>query len=73
LQSVTVGGPGKVDLVPPHEIHAEQGGPTRSVAVILRSEVLVGRILQRGYDPVTKSVIERSGPTQIPFAVGPEG
>jgi predicted metal-dependent enzyme (double-stranded beta helix superfamily) len=70
LAGVTVGGAGKVDLVPPHAIHAEQGGPTRSVAVILRSEVLVGRVLQRGYDPATNSVIERSGPTQVPFAIG---
>ena len=37
LESVTEGNAGKVDLVPPFDIHAEQGGPTRSVAVILRS------------------------------------
>ena len=30
LTSVTTGTQGKVDLVPPHAIHAEQGGPTRS-------------------------------------------
>jgi predicted metal-dependent enzyme (double-stranded beta helix superfamily) len=64
---VTTGGPGKVDLVPPYAIHAEQGGPTRSVAVILRSERLVGRVLQHGYDPENKTVIERHGPTQVPF------
>jgi predicted metal-dependent enzyme (double-stranded beta helix superfamily) len=29
LSSVTTGTQGKVDLVPPHAIHAEQGGPTR--------------------------------------------
>ena len=34
LSSVTTGTQGKVDLVPPHAIHAEQGGPTRSVAII---------------------------------------
>ena len=28
LASVTTGTQGKVDLVPPHAIHAEQGGPT---------------------------------------------
>jgi predicted metal-dependent enzyme (double-stranded beta helix superfamily) len=72
LESVTTGGAGKVDLVPPYDIHAEQGGPTRSVAIILRSEVLVGRVLQNGYDPRTKSVIRRPGPTQIPFTVGGE-
>ena len=69
LASVTHGKPGSVDLVPPFNIHAEQGGPTRSVAVILRSEVLVGRILQHGYDPETNVVITRSGPQQIPFKV----
>src|SRR6476620_7282820 len=37
LASVTTGTQGKVDLVPPHAIHAEQGGPTRSVAIIVRS------------------------------------
>ncbi|TMA58494.1 MAG: hypothetical protein E6J73_17360 [Deltaproteobacteria bacterium] len=30
LESVTQGNPGKVDLVPPFDAHAEQGGPTRS-------------------------------------------
>jgi predicted metal-dependent enzyme (double-stranded beta helix superfamily) len=65
--SVTTGGPGKVDLVAPYDIHAEQGGPGRSVAVILRSERLVGRVLQHGYDMEKKTVIERSGPTQVPF------
>ena len=65
--SVTTGGPGNVDLVPPFAIHAEQGGPARSVAVILRSERLVGRVLQHGYDPATNQVVERHGPTQVPF------
>jgi predicted metal-dependent enzyme (double-stranded beta helix superfamily) len=67
LTGVTNGGPGNVDLVPPFSIHAEQGGSGRSVAVILRSERLVGRVLQHGYDPVNKTVVERSGPTQVPF------
>ena len=35
LSSVTTGSQGKVDLVPPKAIHAEQGGPTRSVAIIV--------------------------------------
>jgi predicted metal-dependent enzyme (double-stranded beta helix superfamily) len=64
---VTIGGPGNVDLVPPFAIHAEQGGTARSVAVIFRSERLVGRVLQHGYDLEAKKVIERSGPTQVPF------
>jgi 3-mercaptopropionate dioxygenase len=68
LASVTTGTQGKVDLVAPHAIHAEQGGPTRSVAIILRSQRLgQGTVLQRTYDPNTKTVIERYGPTQVPY------
>ena len=70
LTSVTTGTQGKVDLVPPHAIHAEQGGPTRSVAIILRSQRLgEGTILQRAYDPKAKTVVERFGPTQVPYAL----
>src|SRR5580700_3281255 len=70
LASVTTGAQGKVDLVPPHAIHAEQGGPTRSVAIIVRSQRLgEGTILQRAYDPKGKTVIERFGPTQVPYAL----
>jgi predicted amidohydrolase len=68
LSSVTTGSQGKVDLVPPHAIHAEQGGPTRSVAMIVRSQKLgQGTVLQHTYDPKTNAVIERYGPTQIPY------
>jgi len=68
LASVTTGTQGKVDLVPPHAIHAEQGGPTRSVAIIVRSQRLgEGTILQRTYDRKANSVIEQYGPTQIPY------
>jgi predicted metal-dependent enzyme (double-stranded beta helix superfamily) len=68
LASVTTGTQGKVDLVPPHAIHAEQGGPTRSVAIIVRSQRLgEGTILQRTYDPKANTVIEQYGPTQIPY------
>ncbi len=70
LSSVTTGTQGKVDLVPPHSIHAEQGGPTRSVAIIVRSQRLgEGTILQRRYDAKAKTVVEQYGPTQIPFDV----
>jgi predicted metal-dependent enzyme (double-stranded beta helix superfamily) len=70
LASVTTGTQGKVDLVPPHAIHAEQGGPTRSVAIIVRSQRLgEGTILQRAYDPKANTVIERFGPTQVPYAL----
>jgi predicted metal-dependent enzyme (double-stranded beta helix superfamily) len=68
LSSATTGMPGKVDLVPPHAIHAEQGGPTRSVAIIVRSQRLgAGTVLQRTYDPKANTVIERYGPTQVPY------
>jgi predicted metal-dependent enzyme (double-stranded beta helix superfamily) len=73
MASVTTGSQGKVDLVPPHAIHAEQGGPTRSVAMILRSQRLgEGTILQHQYDPAAKTVLERYGPTQIPFEIAAE-
>jgi predicted metal-dependent enzyme (double-stranded beta helix superfamily) len=68
LASVTTGTQGKVDLVPPHAIHAEQGGPTRSVAIIVRSQRLgEGTILQRTYDRKANTVIEQYGPTQVPY------
>jgi predicted metal-dependent enzyme (double-stranded beta helix superfamily) len=68
LASVTTGTQGKVDLVPPHAIHAEQGGPTRSVAIIVRSQRLgQGTVLQGGYDPAAKTVTQRYGPTQVPY------
>ena len=69
LSSVTAGGPGSVDIVPPFAIHAEQGGAERSVAVILRSERLVGRHLQNGYDLKTGAVTARPEPEQIPFDI----
>ena len=69
LLGVTAGGPGSVDIVPPFAIHAEQGGAERSVAVILRSERLVGRHLQNGYDLKTGAVTARPEPEQIPFDI----
>jgi predicted metal-dependent enzyme (double-stranded beta helix superfamily) len=68
LSSVTTGSQGKVDLVPPRAIHAEQGGPTRSVAVIVRSQKLgEGTVLQHRYDRDSGAVVEQFGPTQIPY------
>ena len=68
LSSVTTGTQGKVDLVAPHAIHAEQGGPQRSVAIIVRSKPLgEGTVLQNGYDLDAKTVVARYGPTQIPY------
>jgi predicted metal-dependent enzyme (double-stranded beta helix superfamily) len=68
LSSVTTGTQGKVDLVPPRNIHAEQGGPTRSVAIIVRSQKLgQGTVLQGRYDPKTNARTEGYGPTQVPY------
>jgi predicted metal-dependent enzyme (double-stranded beta helix superfamily) len=67
--STTIGAPGIVDLVPPWAIHAEQGSDRRSCAVIVRSERLVGKVLQHNYDPLTRTVEERSGPEQIPYSL----
>ena len=69
LESLTEGYPGKVDLVPPFAIHSEKGGPTRSVAVIVRSERLVGRTLQGRYNAKTDEYDQSQGPTQVPFEV----
>jgi len=70
LSSVTTGSQGKVDLVAPRAIHAEQGGPTRSVAVIVRSQKLgEGTVLQHQYDRSANTVVERYGPTQIPYEI----
>jgi len=68
LASVTTGTQGKVDLVPPRAIHAEQGGPTRSVAIVIRSQRLgQGTVLQGRYDPRSNTRTEGFGPTQVPY------
>jgi predicted metal-dependent enzyme (double-stranded beta helix superfamily) len=69
LESLTEGYPGKVDLVPPFAIHSEKGGPTRSVAVIIRSERLVGRTLQGRYNAKTDEYDQSQGPNQVLFEV----
>lgn len=69
LISVTEGKAGKVDLVPPFDIHAEQGGPTRSAAVILRSERVAGRTTQGSYDVDEQTIRQIEGPTQVPYEV----
>ena len=69
LESVSEGVPGKVDLVPPYAIHSEKGGPGRSVAVIVRSERLVGRALQGRYDFEKQKFTQGQGPTQVPFEI----
>ena len=69
LESVTEGHAGKVDLVPPFDIHAEQGGPTRSVAIILRSERVAGKVLQGSYSMEGNLYRQIEGPTNIPYTI----
>lgn len=68
LTGTGAGAPGKSDLVPPHDIHRELGGPTRSVAIIVRSAQL-GEIIQGRYNMKTGEVVHGGGPEQIPFAI----
>lgn len=65
--NVTVG-PGKIDLVPPYEIHAEESGAERTVAIIVRAEK-AGGFLQGRYDPKTHRYWQGYGPKQIPYAL----
>jgi predicted metal-dependent enzyme (double-stranded beta helix superfamily) len=69
LESATVGKPGTVDLVPPFDIHAEQGGPDRSVAIILRSERVSGKVLQGSYDKERNTVRRIDGPVNIAYPI----
>jgi predicted metal-dependent enzyme (double-stranded beta helix superfamily) len=59
-------GPGKVDLVPPYQIHAEESGEERTVAIIVRAEK-AGGFLQGRYEPATKKYWQGFGPRQIPY------
>ena len=61
-------GPGDVDIVPPHEIHSEYAGDSRTVAFIVRSQ-RTGSFVQKGYEnSVDGEPI--SGPNQIPYRLG---
>ena len=59
-------GPGKVDLVRPWQIHAEESGEERTVAIIVRAEK-AGGFLQGRYDPETKKYWQGYGPKQISY------
>jgi predicted metal-dependent enzyme (double-stranded beta helix superfamily) len=61
-------GPGKVDLVAPYQIHAEESGDERTVAIIVRAEK-AGGFLQGRYDPATKRYWQGYGPEQIPYEI----
>jgi predicted metal-dependent enzyme (double-stranded beta helix superfamily) len=69
IESITQGTPGKVDLVPPFDIHAEQGGPARSYGLILRSERVAGKVLQGNYNFETGDYRRLEGPTNVPYEV----
>lgn len=57
---------GKIDLVPPYAIHAEESGGERTVAIIVRAEK-AGGFLQGRYDPATKKYWQGYGPKQLPY------
>lgn len=59
-------GPGKVDLVAPYQIHAEESGEERTVAIIVRAQ-RAGGFLQGRYDPVAKKYWQGYGPEQVPY------
>ena len=69
IENITQGTPGKVDLVPPFAIHAEQGGPGKSYGLILRSERVAGKVLQGNYDFETGAHRRVEGPTNVPFEI----
>ena len=69
LESSTQGTPGKVDLVPPFDIHAEQGGPAKSYGLILRSERVAGKVLQGNYNMETGLYRRIEGPTNVPYEI----
>src|ERR1051326_3927665 len=59
-------GAGKIDLVPPYEIHAEESGHERTVAIIVRAEK-AGGFLQGRYDPATNRYWQGYGPKQLAY------
>jgi predicted metal-dependent enzyme (double-stranded beta helix superfamily) len=59
-------GAGKIDLVPPYEIHAEESGDERTVAIIVRAEK-AGSFLQGRYDSATNRYWQGYGPKQLPY------
>lgn len=63
-------GPGDIDAVPPGKIHQEEGGPTNSMAFIVRAQ-RAGTFKQHSYDADTGAVNTNNGPTLIPYALAP--
>jgi len=58
--------PGDVDLVRPGQIHAEESGGERTVAIIVRAEK-PGGFLQGRYDPAGRKYSQGYGPKQVPY------
>lgn len=59
-------GSGEVDLVRPWQIHAEENGAERTVAIIVRAEK-PGGFHQGMYDPASKKCWQGYGPKQVPY------
>jgi len=69
LDYVDEGTVGKVDLVPPFAIHAELGGPSRSVAVIIRSLPIGHRGNTSRFDREKHTCLHGNGPVQVPIEI----
>jgi len=69
LESTVQGTPGKVDLVPPFDIHAEHGGPGRSYGLILRSERVAGKVPQGNYNMETGLYRRIEGPNNVAYEI----
>jgi len=63
-------GPGDIDAVPPGNIHQEWGGPTNSMAFIVRAQK-AGTFKQHGYNTETGEVTVNNGPALISYALAP--
>lgn len=72
LQQVGTGkiGPGDIDVVPPGKIHQERGGPTDSMAFIVRAQK-AGTFKQHSYNAETGDVKVNRGPGLIPYPLAP--
>ena len=66
-------GAGKIDLVPPYEIHAEESGEERTVAIIVRAEKAGGlspRSLRSGDEEVLARLRPETTPVRIKVGAG---
>ena len=61
-------GPGDVDAVAPRGIHQEHGGPTDSMAFIVRAQK-AGTFKQRNFNRETGEIRLNDGPTLIEYAL----